>query len=172
MFLKDLVKKAKAGDNDAFAELIDRNRLTMYKAAKAILSNEEDVADVISETILIAYEKMNQLREDKYFSTWLIRILINQCNAFIKHKVRYIITEQESLEMQQTQLSGNDENFYEILEGIDEKYKIIMVLYYGEEFSVKEIGRILGISTNTVKTRLKRGREYVKKNMERDVAYE
>ena len=46
-----LVKKAKAGDNDAFAQLIDKNRLTMYKAAKAILSNEEDVADVISETI-------------------------------------------------------------------------------------------------------------------------
>lgn len=169
---EELVKKAKAGDNDAFAQLIDKNRLTMYKVAKSILSNEEDVADVISETILIAHEKMNQLREDKYFSTWLIRILINQCNAFIRHKGRTIITERECLEMQQTKFSSNDDNFYEILEGIDEKYKIILVLYYGEEFSVKEISRILGISTNTVKTRLKRGREYVRKNMERDVVYE
>ena len=170
--MEELVKRAKAGDNDAFAQLIDKNRLTMYKAAKVFLSNEEDVADVISETILNAYEKLSQLREDKYFSTWLVRILINQCNAFIRQKGRMIITEQEVLAMQPAKLHDNEDDFYEILEGIEEKYKIVLILYYGEEFSVKEIGRILGISTNTVKTRLRRGREIVKKNLERNVVYE
>ena len=170
--MEELVKKAKAGDHDAFAQLIDKNRLTMYKAAKAFLSNEEDAADVISETILNAYEKIGQLREDKYFSTWLVRILINQCNAFIKQKRRMTITEQKVLALQPTENHDNEGDFFEILEGLDEKYKIVLVLYYGEEFSVKEISRILGISPNTVKTRLKRGRENVKKNLERDVVYE
>ena len=61
--IKNLIKEAKCGDSDAFAELMQSQMQNMYKAARAILYNDEDVADAISETILTCWEKLWQLRE-------------------------------------------------------------------------------------------------------------
>ena len=83
-----LVKKAKKGDTDAFAQLIRMNAQSMYKVAWAYLKNEEDAADAIQETILICYEKLGTLKKSKYFKTWLIRILMNQCNDLLKTRRR------------------------------------------------------------------------------------
>ena len=78
--MENLVKKAKAGDSGAFAQLIRMNTQSMYKVAWAYLKNDEDVADAIQETILKCYEKLSTLKKDSYFKTWMIRILINNCN--------------------------------------------------------------------------------------------
>ena len=74
-----LVKKAKRGDAEAFIELIEKNKLSMYRVARGFLKEEEDVADAMSETVLTCYEKVGSLRQDAYFKTWMIRILINHC---------------------------------------------------------------------------------------------
>ena len=75
-----LILRARNGDADAFVELMERNKQSMYKTAKAWLSQEEDVADAISETILDCFEHLDTLREPRYFKTWLVRILINNCS--------------------------------------------------------------------------------------------
>ena len=66
-----LVKLAKRHDKLAFAELMQGHMQEMYKVVLAILMNDEDVADAVSETILNCFEKLNTLREDKYFKTWM-----------------------------------------------------------------------------------------------------
>ncbi len=58
---------------------MEMNKQSMYKVAKSYLRYEEDVADAMQETILICYEKLGDLKEPKYFKTWMIRILINKC---------------------------------------------------------------------------------------------
>ena len=70
--MENLVKKAKAGDSGAFAQLIRMNTQSMYKVAWAYLKNDEDVADAIQETILKCYEKLSTLKKDSYFKTWMI----------------------------------------------------------------------------------------------------
>ena len=75
-----LILRARNGDADAFVELMEQNKQSMYKTAKAWLSQEEDVADAISETILDCFEHLDTLREPRYFKTWLVRILINNCS--------------------------------------------------------------------------------------------
>ena len=74
-----LIRKAKKGDKDAFCRLMDEQVQSMYKVASAYLKNDEDVADAIGDTILICWEKMNQLVKIQYFKTWMTRILINKC---------------------------------------------------------------------------------------------
>ena len=74
-----LIRKAKKGDKDAFCRLMDENVQSMYKIAAAYLKNDEDVADAIQDTILSCYENLRSLRKNRYFKTWLIRILINKC---------------------------------------------------------------------------------------------
>ena len=75
----DLVKRAKRHESEAFTELMQLYMADMYKVAYAILMNDEDAADAIGDTILICWEKMNQLVKIRYFKTWMTRILINKC---------------------------------------------------------------------------------------------
>ena len=86
--MTDLIKKAIYGDTDAFLELMDVNSLAMYKVAKGILGNDDDVADAVQNTILTCFEKLNTLKKPRYFKTWMIRILINNCNEMLRHKGR------------------------------------------------------------------------------------
>lgn len=77
MNMEKLVQKAKQHDKTAFTVLIEQNTKSMYKVAKAILKNDEDVADALQDTILTCWEKIGTLEKNEFFKTWLIRILIN-----------------------------------------------------------------------------------------------
>ena len=79
-----LVRKARRHDKDAFVKLMEQNGESMYKVGKPILKNDEDAADAMQETTLVCWEKTGMLREDRFFKTWMMRILINQCNAIYR----------------------------------------------------------------------------------------
>ena len=79
-----MIKKARKGDGEAFTRLMQAHMQDMYKTAWAILRNDEDAADAVSDTILACWEKLYQLKQDRYFKTWMIRILINNCNAILQ----------------------------------------------------------------------------------------
>lgn len=153
-----LVRRAKKKDDQAFIELIDRCKGDLYKVARSYLNNEEDIADAIQETVIDCYEKIGSLREAKYFKTWLTRILINNCNDILRCGRRDSPLEEaaqirgESRELERCE-------FEEVLDALDEKYRIILVLYYGEGFKIREIAQILELEVNTVKSRLSRGRK-------------
>ena len=143
--MENLVKKAKSGDSGAFAQLIRMNTQSMYKIAWAYLKNDEDVADAIQETILNCYEKLSTLKKDSYFKTWMIRILINNCNEMLRHKDRVFPT----MEMEEgifEEPGYVDCEWKEILASLDEKYQVVMLLYYSKSLSVKEIAALLEIS--------------------------
>lgn len=65
----------------------------MYKVAKAILKNDDDVADAMQETILTCWEKIDSLKKEDYFKTWMIRILINQCNSIYRKRKKLVLDE-------------------------------------------------------------------------------
>ena len=73
---EELLLRAKACDGDAFVELMELHKQSMYKVAKAYLKREEDVADAISETILDCFEHLESLRETRYFETWLEGLMV------------------------------------------------------------------------------------------------
>lgn len=152
------IKRAKQGDPDAFTELMQSQMQNMYKAARSILSNEEDVADAISETILTCWEKMGQLREDRYFRTWMTRILINKCKDMIR-KRNILFPTDETPEIEYHDSSFENMEWKEALEKLEEKYRTVIILYYVEGFKTSEIAQILDIPENTVRTRLARARK-------------
>ena len=162
--LKNLVLNAQNNNPDAFAELIHIYKKDLYRVAKSILSNDDDVADAIQETILISYEQLSLLKYPEYFKTWLIRILINKCNELLRADRRYIVMENMPEISVYDKEQANIE-FMMLMDSLDERYRTALVLYYSEGFSVKEISEILDLSESAVKARLKRGREKVKKNI-------
>ena len=163
--MTDLIKKAIYGDTDAFLELMDVNSLAMYKVAKGILGNDDDVADAVQNTILTCFEKLNTLKKPRYFKTWMIRILINNCNEMLRHKGRVFPT----MEMEEgifEEPGYVDCEWKEILASLEEKYQVVMLLYYSKSLSVKEIAALLEISQNTVLTRLSRARKQLRAEYE------
>ena len=85
-----LISKAKKHDKVAFQQLIEQHEKAMYQIAKSILKNDDDVADAMQETIMKCWDEIDTLKNDRYFKTWLIRILINNCNAIFRQRMRSI----------------------------------------------------------------------------------
>lgn len=159
-----LVKRAKRGDAEAFIELIELNKLSMYRVAHGFLRKEEDVADAMSDTVLTCYEKISALRHDAYFKTWMIRILINHCKDILKRQKRDISV--ENLPETEAQATGDDSlEFRELIEPLREQDRSIFTLYYVYGLKVKEIAACMEMKENTVATRLKRGRETLREEL-------
>ena len=154
--LLQLIRKAKAKDPDAFSSLIYFYMKDLYRVAISILMNDEDAADAIQDTILGCWEKLQTLKEEKYFKTWITRGLINRCYDIRKKQQR--ITAMEDFEEPSAEDQYNVE-LKEALGQLDEKYRIVMVLYYSEGYQTGEIAELLEIPRSTVQTRLQRGRE-------------
>lgn len=163
--MDNLIQRAKEKDADAFAELMQRQMQSMYKTAWAMLGNDEDVADVIQETILTCYEKIGQLKTDAYFHTWLIRILINKCYDLLRKRSRVELTE-ETLEIPVAEEAYDNVEWKEVLKALDEKYRVVVLLYYIEGLSTVEISKILGVSESGVRSRLSRARKQLGPNLE------
>lgn len=163
----DLVEEARLGNNEAFEQLIKENKLKMYKVAKSILKNEDDICDAIQNALISAYSNLSKLQNNKYFSTWLIRILINKSYDIINKNQRSYSTttdidEYNSDENLKSFDSYNSESLIEnVLCELEDDLKTITVLYYYNDYSVGDISIILNIPEGTVKSRLSRARKKI-----------
>ncbi len=157
-----LVKRAMQSDADAFLELMERNSSAMYKVAWAVLKNNEDVADAVQDTILTCYEKLHTLRRPELFKTWMTRILLNHCYQ-IRNHYKSLNMEADMPELSFCDNSLAELEFKQMLKDLDEKYRVVLVLFYVEGLKISEIAGILDMNENTVKTRLSRAKEQVKK---------
>ena len=161
----DYLQMAIAGDQKAFEILINSVKTRLYKTGMAILKNDDDVCDAIQETLLSAYKNLNALQNQEYFTTWITRILINKCYDIIKkgQKLSYLNDKIEAnFETDSYYDNYKEESVVEVvLEKIDPELKLITVLYYYDEISVKEIAQMLNIPEGTVKSRLSRARDKI-----------
>ncbi len=158
--IKKLIKDARRKNPDAFTNLMKFYMSDMYRVAISILQSDEDAADAIQDTILTCWQKIETLREDKYYKTWMTKILINKCFD-IRDTYKNETSYEETTE---TPVYDNyNIELKEALSKLDEKYRIPMVLYYSEGYRIKEIANILKIPVSTVQTRLDRGRKQLAK---------
>lgn len=88
------VKLAKLGDKEAFSRLMLKHNDAMYRIASSMLHNKQDIEDAYQNTIIKCYKSITYLRAEEYFKTWLIRILINECNNILKVHKRVIPMEE------------------------------------------------------------------------------
>ncbi|WP_245946667.1 sigma-70 family RNA polymerase sigma factor [Paenibacillus cellulosilyticus] len=152
------VKKAQRGSIPAFENLIQAHKVVMYQVARTILKRDADCSDAIQEAILKSFEKITTLREPAYFKTWLLRILINECNRIHRqHK--------QLIEIGNATLPSTTESGYELVEleqllaSIPDEERHLLQLYYINDISIKDLAEIYRKPENTIKTWLRRARE-------------
>ncbi len=150
------VGRAVAGDQQAFADLVQGCQRTLYTAAMAILRNEQDALDAVQDAILLAWRKLDTLRERQYFATWLTRIVIRTA---INHRRRRRPT--AALYEVPAPESPREEiiDIRRAMDALDEKTRLCAVLYYYEGMSVDGVARAMGMRAGTVKSSLYRARQ-------------
>lgn len=163
MELIELVEKVKNGDQIAFSNLIEKVKYKLYKTGMSILKNDDDTCDAIQETLIKAYKKIKTLNNNEYFTTWIVRILINQCYDIIRKNDK-IISINEKLQTNQNtyyELYSQESSLEYVLNMLDKDLKLVTVLFYYDDLSVSSISEILNIPEGTVKSRLSRARERI-----------
>lgn len=159
---RELVLRAKGQDKEAFVALLEEQKTSMYKVAKAMLGREEDIADAMQETVLDCWEKIHTLRKPEYFKTWLIRILINNCKAIYNLHARVVVTGEIATE-ETVEADYADIEWQEMLECLNMRQRVVVELYYVEGMKVREIAQILHIGQSAVKGRLQAARKALEK---------
>jgi len=174
---RELVRWAQAEDKEAFEELIRRHQHRVFAVAGGILRRREDVEDIAQQVFIKAYFSLKRFDQRAAFSTWLYKITVNECwDLLRKKKVRPLVYEADLSEEQARRIitleeegAGPDiserlearQRVERLLEGLDERDRLMLILKEVEGFSIEEIGKVLDLNANTVKVRLFRARRRV-----------
>lgn len=149
-------------NKEQFSALVLAGEKSMYRVAKSILHQEQDCEDAVQSAILSAYAKLDTLREEQYFQTWLTRILINECYSVLRRRRNTVAFE----DYMETEAANGHQEYTEIyleIAKLEDTYRLPFVLHYVEGYSVRETADILQISEAAVRMRLLRSRRLLRK---------
>ncbi len=147
-------------DKETFCAGIVDCQETMFRAAKAILQNDQDAEDAVQEAICTAFARRDSLREMDKFRPWVLRILTNKCYDACRKRRNTVDLEAAGEVPAATGLDTAERlSLWQAVMSLSDDLRATVTLFYYDGMSVREIGGILGISEAAVKTRLRRGRE-------------
>lgn len=177
-----LIRSALQGDQRAYKLLLERHRHAIFHIAYKIVRNSEEAADLVQETFMKAFGSLASYRFEYRFSTWLYRIAANSAIDYLrKRKIealsldRPVETKDGTMEMQLPDWTHNPEfdfsrkqrrvSIDEAIDSLPDKYREVIVYRHKEDKSYEEIARILDIPVGTVKARIFRARELLKRKL-------
>lgn len=175
---RELVRRAQREDQEAFEELVRRHQHRVFAVAGGILRRREDIEDIAQQVFVKAYFSLKRFDQRAAFSTWLYKITVNECwDMLRKKKVRPLVYEADLSEEQARQVTaaaekGSDsrdisetlqarQRVERLLDGLDERDRLMLILKEVEGFAVEEIAEVLDLNANTVKVRLFRARRRI-----------
>ncbi len=177
-----IVEKARSGDRQAFAELVNRYSPRVYNLVRRILRNPQDAEDVLQETFLSAWEKLGSFDGNSSFFTWLYRIATNAALMKLrkeKHRRGDLTLEEPRFEEIERRALTDwsrdpvsdllDREAEKLLKGAIEElpdiYRTVFVLRDLEGLSTREVSELLAISEANVKMRLRRARLFLREKV-------
>jgi len=148
---------------EEFASRIIAVQDALYRVSTTILPQLCDREDAVQEAIIKAWQKQSMLRDERAMRAWVIRILINECYALLRRRKREEVS--AALPGRETAPDALPD-LYQFFTALDEKYRLPMVLYYVEGYSVAETAQMLRLPQGTLKSRLHRGRKLLKDTLD------
>ncbi|GFI22459.1 ECF RNA polymerase sigma factor SigR [Lachnospiraceae bacterium] len=149
-------------------ELATLYQSNLFAAAFNICKNAQDAEDVVQDTLVQYYTIKKEFESEQHIRAWLIRVTINKAKnvtrTFWRRNKISIEDYMETLVFETPQA----ENLFEIVMHLPEKYRIVIHLYYYEDYAVREIADILKLSESNVKIRLSRGRALLKEALKEE----
>src|SRR5262244_3691128 len=157
---RQLVRRAQRGDKESFEALVERHQHRVFAVARGILKRQEDVEDIAQQVFVKAYFSLKRFDQRAAFSTWLYKITVNECwDLLRKKKVRPLVYEADLSEEQARQVASSElgtdprpdvsdrleakEQVERLLDGLDERDRVMLMLKEVEGFSIEEIAEVL-----------------------------
>lgn len=180
-----LVQKARENDQEALTEIYKISSPAVYKTIRVLIKDEDTVYDILQDTYVKAFTRLNQLQNPDKLIPWLKMIANNLAKDWLKKSKPVFFTDiyggeeledipfEESIEDVRSELNPEmamDQQeakrlVMEILDHLPEDQRVVIGMFYYEEMSVKDIAQTLGVSENTVKSRLSYGRKKIKEQV-------
>lgn len=158
-------------DNIIFCQKLEKYKNTVFRAAYSYCGNKSDAEDISQEVFLKFYTLDRVFQSENEEKAWLIRVTVNKCKDIFKsswYKTKTSLEEcREVYSMNESQ-----SELIDVLMSIPEKYRIVIHLYYYEQYSLKEISEITSRKESTVQTHLQRGRKLIEKKLKEEEEYE
>ncbi len=164
-----LVAGARQGDQKAFGELVRLHQRRVFRLAGRFFRRREDIEDVAQETFLTAWRRLSTYRARAPFEHWLTRVCLNCCYARLRKGRRH--EEVLAVEPSAPPVDPNARLEVErLLAGVSTEDRFMLLLLYGEGWSVAEVGERLGWSRANVKVRAHRARRRLRRLIEEEKA--
>lgn len=158
-------KKEKSFDSEYIKVLVDKYSNMIFRICYGVLCNRDDAEDALQDTFLKYLTKAPDFQNDEHEKAWLIRVATNiSKNMSI---VRYRRKTFDADELVDMGVTDEDRYVFEAISELPVKFKIVMMLYYIEGYSVKEVSNLISVSEDAVRKRLQKGRELLKLKIER-----
>ncbi len=181
---RSMAQRVAAGDRTQFEKIMRRYNQRLYRLARAALRDDAEAEDALQEAYLAAYRSMGRFRGESSLSTWLSRLVLNECLGRLRRserRRRVMPIVSSALEI--NAVAGGDSDLPERiiarrqlrslleskLDELPESFRLVFVLRSVEEMSVRETARTLGIPEGTVRTRYHRARTLLRQALEQDI---
>lgn len=173
----EIVMRVLSGEKELYEILMRRNNQKLYRVLRGYQANELELKDIMQNTYIKAYEKLEQFKLESTFSTWLIRIGINEALGHQRKETRvHNLLNQESpiahnapispINPEQNIVNQEVKQYIErAIDTLDEKYRIVFIMKEVEGMSIKEVASCLDISESNVKVRLFRAKDQLKNRL-------
>ena len=147
--------------NENFSRLVQLYKDMIFRLAYSYTKNHFDADDVTQNVLLQLYKTDKAFKSEAHLKNWLMRVTVNHCKNLFRAPWR----KHENLDDYTNTLVFEEEaskDLFRIVMGLDQKYRVTLMLHYYEGYSIREIAKIMGIPEKTVSTRLARGRRILK----------
>lgn len=153
-----------------FENYLLENIDSAFRFAYSYTKNREDAEDIVSESVIKALKAAESIKNEQSIKPWFYKIIVNTAMTHLKKQSRVMYIDYDEIEEQHGKNDDySDLTFESMTEKLDIKYRSIIVLRFFEDMSIKEIAKVLELNENTVKTRLYRGLEILKIQLEGDI---
>jgi RNA polymerase sigma-70 factor, ECF subfamily len=178
----DLVERARARDEAAIRAIIQRHNRRIYRLARTILRDDHEAEDVLQETYLKAFTRLQDFRGEASLGTWLCRIAMNEALGRLRRRRPTVeltgMEHQEdgaeiirfpAAELDPERLTAQREIrglLEDAIDGLPEEFRVVLIARAVEEMSIEDTAALLGLNPETVKTRLHRARQRLRETLE------
>lgn len=152
-------------DKTSFTAAVERYQDTVYRVALHVLASPQDADDAAQEVFLRLYTAKKPFQSEEHLRRWLLRVTVNYCRDVLRSPWRRRRASLEEVPPQPVFQQLEEEALYQAVMTLPEIYRIVLVLYYYEELSAREIGELLELETSAVTTRLSRARAKLKEQL-------
>ena len=177
-----LIKKALAGNESAYKLLLNKHKDAIFRLIVKIVHNQEEAQDLVQETFMKAFGSLSSYKCQYRFTTWLYKIAANNCIDFLRKRRLISVSLDQPLETKdgevtieiadwtynpEADLASRQKSLSidAAIETLPQKYREVIIFRHKQEKSYEEIAQILGIPVGTVKARIFRARELLKKKL-------